>query len=249
MKDDLFVGNSKSQKNYFSWVFTEWDTFCINYKNGHFNKGFNKNFLKWWNYFVIFLFLALTAIHYLRWVQWKCWQCREWLNSDSAWQAEENPYCWSLSSERHRITLYWIQPDSSTPYLSCGVRLASCSHANPISGRRRVVRVDTAATCRQMSVSLEAPDIRRPASSCGAAPRLRKCFSFWTNGSVSTDCIHPQRDFISLILYLFFSASKRNDSSCLSWWLVFFLHLVQSGIGCRMAFHFLWNGKKESLTI
>lgn len=62
-----------------------------------------------------------------------------------------------------------------------------------------------------------------------------------------------KRDFISFIRYLYFSASKINDSSCLSWWLVLFVHFVilsnQSWIGCRMAFHFLWNGKKESLTI
>lgn len=123
----------------------------------------------------------------------------------------------SWASRRKSLLLIpeqWTTPDyivldSAWQFhaVSLLLRLASCSHANPISGRRREVRGDTAATCRQMSVSLQAPGIRRAASGCGAAPRLRKCFSFWTNGSVSTDCIHPQRDFISLILYLYFSAS------------------------------------------
>lgn len=120
--------------------------------------------MKW--FFVIF-FLAHTVIHYLRWVQWKCWQCRKWQN---LWL--------SLASRRKSLLLIpeqWTTPDyivldSAWQFhaVSLLLRLASCSHANPISGRRREVRTDTAATCRQMSVSLQAPGIRRAASGCGA---------------------------------------------------------------------------------
>lgn len=102
-------------------------------------------------------------------------------------------------------TPHYIVLDSGWQFhaVSLLLRLASCSHANPISGRQREVRGDTAATCRQMSVSLQAPGIRRAASGCRAALRLRKCFSPWSNDSVSTDCTHLQRDFLSLICYTF----------------------------------------------
>lgn len=94
-------------------------------------------FHKWWNDFLSFFFLHIQS--YII-----CGESSENVSSaesdkisDSAWQAEENPYCWSRSSERHRITLYWIQPDSSTPYLSCCVWRAAVTQTLSAGGGGR----------------------------------------------------------------------------------------------------------------
>lgn len=87
-------------------------------------------------------------------VKCKQWNYNGWILTQLANRKKKN-HCWSLSSERHRITLCRIQPDSSTAYLSCcGWRTAVTQTLSVGGGERcKMTRKLHADRCQSLRAS------------------------------------------------------------------------------------------------